>query len=264
LIDIHCHILPGIDDGAASVEESVEMAKQAVSDGIRITAATPHTLNGVYLNPLSEITRHVSILREILADQNIPLELFLGSDAHIVRDMAERVDSGDAVTLNDNGKYLLVEFPPHFIPEWHKDVLFQLRIQGITPIITHPERNIVLMEHREMLYDLVSAGCLMQITAMSITGEFGEYALDCARFILEHRLAHIIATDAHSSETRRPKLSSAVKAAARILGDLSDAEKMVTDTPNAVISGESVIVPQPEHSRPKKWSFLKFRKTRNR
>lgn len=253
MIDLHCHILPGIDDGASSDAESLSMARRAVEDGIHTVVATPHTLNDVSTNPPTEVSRHVSHLREMLLRENIPLILCPGSDMHICVKMAERIKKGEAGTINDGGRYVLVEFPVQTIPPDSHEELFQLKLNNITPIITHPERNTVFQHQTGILYDWVSKGCLVQITAMSITGEMGEDAMQCAHRLLELRLAHVIATDAHSSDNRPPVLSAGVEAAAQILGSLQEAQAMVEDRPAAIIAGKPVDIPAPRQSQKKRW-----------
>ncbi len=253
MIDIHSHILPAIDDGSFSVEESIAMARQAVADGIRTVVATPHTLNGVYCNPLREVTDHVANLRGILQKNRIELNLCPGSEAHICVGLTEKILSGEVATINNNGQYVLVEFPVHAIPSGLKDELFRLKLKGITPIIAHPERNMVFQRRLEFLYDLVAMGSIVQITATSITGGLGEEAMECAHILLDLRLAHIIATDSHSTENRPSVLSPAVEVAGEIVGDINEAKEMVTIRPGAILAGKLVNLPEPKHPRKKRW-----------
>lgn len=253
MIDIHSHILPAIDDGSSSVEESIDMARQAVADGIRTVVATPHTLNGVYYNPLDKVINHVANLREILQENRIELNLCSGSEVHICAGLAKKILTGEVATINNNGQYALVEFPVQAIPSGSKNELFQLKLKGITPIIAHPERNMVFQRRLEYLYDLVAMGSIVQITAMSITGGLGEEAMECAHRLLELRLAHIIATDSHSSENRPLVLSPAVEAAAEIMGDINEAKEMVTIRPGAILAGKPVNLPDPKRPRKKGW-----------
>ena len=255
MIDIHCHILPGVDDGPSSMAESVAMAKQAVADGIETVVATPHTFNEIYDNPAGEVNTRVARLRETFSKEDLTLDLRPGSDAHICVRMAEKILAGEAATIDNTGRYILVEFPTQIIPPGSKDELFQLKLKDITPVITHPERNPVFQQRMETLYDLVAMGCLLQITAMSITGEFGEEAMVFAHRLLDLRLAHIIATDAHSPKSRPPILSPAVEAAARVMGSIKEAEEMVTVRPQAILDGKPVEISEPKHPRKKSWWF---------
>ncbi|MEW6672083.1 MAG: CpsB/CapC family capsule biosynthesis tyrosine phosphatase [Thermodesulfobacteriota bacterium] len=253
MIDLHCHILPGVDDGAADLPESIEMARQAVADGIHTVVATPHSLNDVYFNPLEKVIERVRNLRDVLRSEGLKLELCPGSDARICARMAERVAADEAATINLNGRYILAEFPSQVIPDESRNELFQLKLNNITPIITHPERNLVFQHRVDLLYDLVEMGSLIQITAMSITGELGEEAMACAHELLERRLVHVIASDAHSSQHRPPILSPAVEAAAHVIGDEKSARAMVTEWPAAILAGESVAVPEPRRKNRRKW-----------
>ncbi|MBW1887342.1 MAG: hypothetical protein JRI52_03190, partial [Deltaproteobacteria bacterium] len=141
--------------------------------------------------------------------------------------------------------YILLEFPPQTIPSGIKDEVFNLQVHGITPIITHPERHPLLHHDMDILYELVRMGALCQMTAMSISGDFGGVVMGCAEILLRNRLIHVIASDAHSSNRRPPVLSQAVESAAEIMGSYEDAERMVTDVPAAILSGDVVEVPEP-------------------
>ncbi len=256
MIDIHTHILPGLDDGASDVEESLAMAKIAINDGIHTVIATPHTLNGIYPNSRSQVIASTKDLRVAFAKEQIKLDLFPGSEAHLNLGMVEKIFSGEVVTLNDNQRYLLLEFPFHSIPPGAKQEIFQLQLKGITPILAHAERNYGFQQHFEKLYEFVGMGCLVQITAMSITGDLGRETCLCAQKMLEYRLAHIIASDAHSEMYRSPRLSPGIKKAAKILGSTEQAEEMVTTRPAAILAGEKVVVPEPELPVKKRWFSL--------
>lgn len=258
MIDLHSHILPAVDDGSSSVEESIAMAKQAVGDGIRTVVATPHTLNGVYYNSLDKVLDHVANLREILLKNQIELNLCSGSEVHICAGLAEKILSGEIATINNNKQYALVEFPGQVIPSGSKNELFQLKLKGITPIIAHPERNMIFQRQLELIYDLVAMGSIIQITAMSITGGLGEEAMECAHRLLNLRLAHVIATDSHSFKNRPSILSQAVEVAAKIMGDTKEAEKMVTIRPDAILKGKPVSLPEPKRQRKKGWFSMIF------
>ncbi|HIJ57209.1 MAG TPA: protein-tyrosine phosphatase [Deltaproteobacteria bacterium] len=250
MIDIHCHILPGLDDGPLDIAESISMAKQAVADGIHTLVATPHTLNDKYLNPHSRINKAIEQFQSVLSEEQLGLKICPGSDVHVCSGLTEKVMEGEVYTINNRMHHLLVEFPVHAIPEGSRDELFKLRLNGITPIITHPERNLIFQYNMDVLHDLINMGCLIQVTAMSITGDFGREAMESVHKMLQLRLAHIIASDAHSSDRRPPILSHAVEVAATILQNESEAMAMVSDRPQAVIDGEDVVVP--EALKPKK------------
>ena len=256
MIDIHCHILPGIDDGPAVPDESVEMARQALEDGIHGVIATPHTLNGMFINRFQEISTCIDRLRRVLKDEHIDLALYPGAEEHFRPGLFQRILSGESSTLNHTGKYVLVEFPFHCVPAEAKDELFQLKLKGITPILAHPERNTVFQEHPDMLADMIASGALTQITAMSIVGEMDETAMEFSHRLIRWRMAHIIASDAHSSEYRTPVLLKAVQLAGNILKSKSDAMKMVQEHPQAILNGTAIHIPRPDVTKKKWWLFL--------
>lgn len=240
MIDLHCHILPGLDDGARDLEESLAMAAMAVKDGVKTIVATPHTLDGLYMTSRSAVERAVEAFTLALAASRIELRILPGADTHLAPGMVQKVKAGEAMTVNDTGKYLLLELPPQTIPAQIRDEIFALKLNGITPIITHPERHPAVQRDLKTLKDLISMGALCQVTAMSIAGEFGPHVEASARAMLEQRLVHVIASDAHSSQSRPPILSKAVEAAAEILGSDEEAEAMVTRIPEAIIAGNPI------------------------
>lgn len=249
MIDLHCHILPGLDDGARTLEESLSMTRRAVADGIQTIVATPHTLDGVHVNPVHKVSASVTRLREILAAHHMEIRLMQGADIHLCPRIMERIQKGDAGTINNTMKYILLELPVQIIPPGVKEEIFSLKMNGITPIITHPERHPAVHRDIRILYELVRMGALSQITAMSITGEFGEEVMHCAEMLLRHRLVHVIASDAHSPDSRPPVLSAAVDAAAEILGSYEEAEGLVSDIPEAIVRGDSLDIPEPRRLR---------------
>lgn len=245
MIDLHCHILAGLDDGPQSMKESLSMARKALDDGIHTIVATPHTLDGLYSNSLTEISGKVAGLQDALIAEKIDLRLCVGSDVHLCPHIMERIENGEAVTINNTGKYLLLELPTQTIPTGLKDEIFSLRLNGITPIITHPERHPVIQRDMNILYEFISLGALGQITAMSITGDFGGMVMSCSEAMLLHRLVHLIASDAHSPDNRPPVLSPAVEAAEEILGSSEEAERMVRGWPALILAGDPVEAPPP-------------------
>lgn len=245
MIDIHCHILPGIDDGPSSLSEALAMARQAVGDGIHAIVATPHTLNGVYTNDRASVLSAVAEMQSFLSGQKIDLKLYAGGDTHLTDHMAERVHAGEICTIADRSRHLLLEMPRHVLPRAVQTEVYALRLNGLTPIITHPERNDTIQRDPGLLLDLIRMGALSQITAMSLTGGFGRLVRSVAKKLVAQRLVHLIATDAHSPDHRPVSLSAAVHVAAEILGSTDEAERMVTAVPSAILAGESPEIPEP-------------------
>lgn len=245
MIDIHCHILPNVDDGSRSLAESLKMAELALKDGIEEIVATPHSMDGVYVNDAEAIACAVAALQDTLSANHLKLILHSGSDVHLCTDMVSRIKRRQVCTLNDAGKYVLLELPSQMVPVGTKNEIFALKLNGITPIITHPERNAVIQHDPNVLYEFIQMGALAQVTAMSLTGDFGGFIAETSRILLRHRLIHVIATDAHSSADRPPVLSEAVEQAGEVLKDYNEAVNMVTAVPAAILSGRAPDIPDP-------------------
>jgi protein-tyrosine phosphatase len=242
MIDIHSHILPDLDDGARAPEESLEMARIAVEDGIEQMVCTPHMFNGLSGDPQpQDIRTRVSKLQEEIG--NGRLKLLPGNEVHISHQIADHAREHRFCRLN-NGNYMLVEFPSMIIPVGAEDLFYQLQLQGLYPILVHPERNAQFQSNPSLIEPFVRRGVFIQVTAMSVTGEFGIKAQKCAEILLRHQCVHFLATDTHRPKTRPPILSRGRDAAARIVGKNS-ARKLVEDNPLAVISGKVFEVPPP-------------------
>lgn len=200
MIDIHCHILPGIDDGAKSLEESVDMARHALQDGITGIIATPHHVNGKYMNPASGVRDAVALLNGTLQAQDIPLQVYPGQEIRIFSQLS--VDRADWMTLNDT-PYVLIEFPFGEIPRYAEETFHELRVLGLIPIIAHPERYQEMMNHPERLQRFISAGALAQVTSHSVTGALGKKIQSAALQMCKQNLIHFVSSDAHDV-VRRP------------------------------------------------------------
>lgn len=239
MIDLHAHILPGLDDGAVDMDEAIRMCRVAESDGIDTIVATPHTGNGVYMNGRDCILAAVADLNRRLREEGMSVKILPGADVHVNHDMAGMLAAGNAMTVNDRGRFMMVELPHHMIPPNFQDWIFALKLKGITPIITHPERNLSIKKHMEELHAWVKLGALVQITAMSLTGHFGDGARQSAREMLKGNLVHFIATDAHSVKHRPPVLSRARDAAAKLIGE-TEADHLVVTNPRSILEGKPV------------------------
>jgi protein-tyrosine phosphatase len=270
MIDLHAHILSGLDDGAKTIEESIRMCWRSYDDGIRTIVATPHILPGIYPNGRSIILAKVRELNNAISqlgvgsspacrtgrefgvqnDNALPhprfdaLRILPGADVHFSLDMLQLCENGEIVTVNDKGQYLMVEFDFQGIPYHAEDVLFRLMTMGIIPIITHPERNFEIGQRPQRYGEMIRRGCLGQVTAMSLTGGFGARVKRIAEKLLKNRLVHIIASDTHSVTERPPILSLAVREAGKMVGK-EEAQKMVTEYPQAILEGKKPNVPEP-------------------
>ena len=260
MIDLHCHILPELDDGPQDLAESLAMAAAAVDNGIHTVVATPHTLNSQYSNHIDQIEDQAARLCQALIENDIPLTVHFGAEVHAIPDLMLQVDNGFATTINNMRKYLLLELPPHNLPPLLKETIFQLQLAGITPILAHPERNLILQQNLQTLGELVRMGTLCQVTAFSVTGRFGTAIQQCTTRMLESGLVHIIASDSHGAHFRQPNLSEAVTVAGETIHDNDKALEMVTTIPAAIIAGESISIPEPCLAAPEKKWFWPFGK----
>lgn len=197
-VDFHSHMLPGLDDGSPDWETTLRMARAACEAGIRVIVLTPHFITGVYESPRERVLELVHRLRSRLTDEAVELEVLPGSEVHLTPEVPGLLRSGTLVTLGDRFTHLLVEFPAFEVPPWAEGVLFELMLQGITPVIAHPERNSVLSADVDRLRRVVERGALCQVNAGSFLGAYGSGARACAVKLVRAGLAHFLGSDAHS------------------------------------------------------------------
>ncbi|MFZ5585634.1 MAG: tyrosine-protein phosphatase [Thermodesulfobacteriota bacterium] len=241
MIDLHCHILPKFDDGPQSWEDSLAMARMAAKDGITDLVATPHFGKVFYQHDLDAIRKAVHLLGQRLREEGVALRIYAGADVALDSDLQNWVQEGRLPTIADNGRYFLLEPPEGLSLSGIEQMVFELKLAGLTPIITHPER----MEAGDdwaWLRRLVELGCLSQLTGMSLTGGFGPKARKQARHLLREGLAHIIASDAHSPRHRPPLLSEAREALIDLVGS-ETALLMLKTWPQAVLEGRELELP---------------------
>lgn len=241
--DIHCHLLPGIDDGAPNWSVALEMARLAVAEGIDTIVATPHQL-GLYLeNTADRIHRIVAETQIRLNEAQIPLIVLPGADVRLREDLIQLVEQRQVLTAGDHFAHLLLEVPPE-LSLFPGTLLDRLRDLNITPILTHPERNHISASHLEFVRRWVSHGGLVQITAGSVTGQFGETARGFTRTLVREGLVQLVATDAHNVTRRPPQIREAAALLARWAGSAA-AHAMTISNPRAVANGHPVSCPSP-------------------
>jgi protein-tyrosine phosphatase len=211
----------------------------AADDGIHTIVATPHMLKGIYNFSKKDVLKKVEELNSAIKAKNIPLTILPGAEIVMDPDILSLIQKGDLLTINDCGSYFFLELTDYFPKKQIEDFIINLTANDMIPIIAHPERNMTIQKNVTILSRFVKAGALSQITAMSITGGFGTCAQKTSKKIMESGLAHIIATDTHSSTWRPPILSPAVKAVKKIMGE-DYALKMVTETPKLIIQREAL------------------------
>lgn len=239
MIDTHIHILPGIDDGAKNLSTSLDMARMAAADGIHRIVATPHVMNGSFDNSKDSILQLTREFTLKLQDENIDLQVLPGGEYYFDPDLAERGARGELLTLNDTGRYILVEFAAAFLPDYTEEILYELQLQGMTPVIAHPERNLVLSANPRILAAFIERGMLAQVTAGSITGLFGKEGQKNAQKLLNAGLIHLVVSDAHSTRGRSPLLSPAYKILSQWYDD-EYARQLLFENPARVVAGQDL------------------------
>lgn len=230
MVDIHCHVLPGIDDGARDWETAEKMCRLAIRDGVKAIVCTPHA-NDTYAYDRSRFMELVTELKQRIGEG---LDLRLGCDFHLsFENIASAMADPDRFAIAGTD-YLLVEFSDFSIPPAVYESLAKFVGMGITPIVTHPERNMLLQRRPETVVRLVDMGCAIQITANTFTGRWGEGARRTSEWLIERQAVHIIASDAHDTKSRPPVLSGAREVITQQYGaDLAHA--LLVSNPEAVI-----------------------------
>ena len=208
MVDLHCHILPGLDDGSPDLESSLQMANQAVADGVTHILATPHHLDNDYVNHAKDVIQAVDSFQKELDDRKIPLTVFPSQEVHINGDLLDRYD--DLLGIDEAKKYMLLEFPHGEVPHYAERLIFDLNKHGTIPVIVHPERNRGIQNDLNLLYGFIQKGALAQVTATSYTGGFGEHVAKISRQLVEHNLVQVVASDAHALPGRKFVLGEAL------------------------------------------------------
>lgn len=238
MIDIHCHLLPGIDDGAESLSEALRMAELAVADGITTVIATPHQLGNFRHNRAEAIRQLTNSFQSQLHDANIPLRVLPGADVRVEPDLVSQVLAGEVLSLADQQRYVLLELP-HELYFPLTPLLRELAEVGMVGILSHPERNQGLLANPRVVAELVDAGCLMQVTGASLTGGFGASSQRFAEQLVRSGLVHFVASDGHGVRSRRPHLGPSRKHIAQLTGE-ADAIALTETLPQAVVDGQPI------------------------
>lgn len=209
MIDLHCHILPGVDDGSPDLKTSLELAQIAYNQGITKILLTPHHMDGEYINHKDDVLKKTAEFQKELYNNNIPIELRAGQEVHINGNLLDALDNDDILFADQNKKYLILELPHNEVPEYTNDMIFELQVRGIVPILVHPERNHGFQADPDKLYDLISTGCLSQITANSYIGGFGKHIQRFSDKVINANLSHLFASDAHNLQGRNFRMQPA-------------------------------------------------------
>jgi len=202
MIDLHCHILPGVDDGAEDLDASIAMAEKAISQGVTHILCSPHYNNGKYRNPKSEVISLVSFLQAELDKRQLPLTVLEGQEVRITGDLIEDIQQDNILFTDLEDTYILIEFPTMDVPTYTEQLFFELLQMGKTPVIVHPERNAYFRKDPNHLIPFLEMGCLAQLTAPSYVGTFGKEIQKTAKLMVEHNLVQMVASDAHGVKKR--------------------------------------------------------------
>lgn len=238
MIDLHSHILPGLDDGSAAMEDTLAIARQLSDAGFHTVIATPHVLDGGVFLPREEILASVERVQEALRSAKIPLEIYPGSEVYIFPDLARWVMNGKIMTIN-NSQYLLLELPLMEVPTYTEQVFFDLQVNGITPVLAHPERYERLIREPQILCEWGRKGVLFQVNIRSIGGRYGRHAREMARSMLASGLVHFLGSDAHRP-LREPSLYTEELRMIMALTGESAFRDLVFENPFKVLQGEPV------------------------
>lgn len=258
IIDLHCHILPGVDDGAKTFKDSLDMAKKAVEQGITHILCTPHHRNGVYSNPASKVIPLVNELQENLTLNNLPIKILSGQEIRLNGNLLEEISEKEILFIDPFNIYLLIEFPTNIIPLYAKDTFFKLRSAGHVPVIVHPERNSRFREDPNLLLPFLKMGCLAQLTAPSYVGVFGKSIQKIAKVMIQHNFIHLIASDAHRLQNRDFYLKEAFEKVEKDFG-IEKAESL-KQAARDMAAGDFIDVEAPLEIKSKKKGFYFFKK----
>lgn len=249
LIDLHCHLLPGVDDGSADLDHSLALAEEAVANGVTHAVVTPHHLNGRYVNHRLAVEKGTEEFKKALAEAGIPLTIFAGQEVRVSDRVLPALRENDLLCLDGSGRYLLLEWPSQQIPVFFKQLVFELLQVGITPVIAHPERNQGVIDQPTRLAEFLEMGCLTQLTASSYLGTFGKTVAKTCEQLVAAGQGTIFASDAHAMKNRDYELAEAYEKLVK------DQDAMLADTyrqrARDIINGETVTM---------NWRPVKIRK----
>jgi protein-tyrosine phosphatase len=260
MIDLHGHYMPGIDDGAENLEVSMAMLRHAQADGIETVVATPHACSSLCrARDFDSLRREWEKWLAALKQEGAPLKIVTGSEVYFTSELLTLLkDNRDLLTIN-NSSYFILEFPADYIYAHSKDFIYKVLTEGFIPIISHAERNAEIQRSPAILGDFIKAGALCQVNAGSFRGDFGNAARQCAFELLKGNLLHVIASDAHDLERRKPELAYLSNLLPKVPKERLDL--FLHDIPAAIIADEAVPdIGEPLHGREKGAFFGLFKR----
>lgn len=244
MIDIHTHILPNIDDGARSIEETFNLIKEAKNSGFEAIVLTSHYMEGYYETDTPEREVWVNAIYENLQAKNIDIKLYLGNEIYLSDNMIKFMEEGKASTINDTS-YVLFELPLDEEPENLYDIIYQMQQYKIVPILAHPERYSFIQKEPELVYDLIQKGVLMQANYGSIIGQYGEKAKIIVEKLLENNMIHMLGTNAHRPNTIYPRIPQILAELNQIIGE-EKLKQLTTINPKLVLNNKRIDIEEPQ------------------
>lgn len=243
MIDIHSHILPGLDDGSPDLITSIRMAELAVAEGIKKMIATPHFIEHNQEIDRELIVERVEELNRELAVREINLTILPGQEILLTPGIPELLQQGKLVTLGDKGMYLLVELPMMSIPLYAEEVIHRTNLQGCRVILAHPERNLEIIKKPDRLNDFIKMGTLVQVNSLSLIGVFGKEAKRTAEGIIRSEMAHFIATNCHTARTRSPRVKEVLNSI-----NAETTKRLLSDNPSKVLRGKKIEIQEASYT----------------
>lgn len=250
IIDLHSHLIPSVDDGAKSIEDSLTIARQGVEDGVSHVVLTPHHRNGQFVNHKKDVLEETKKLQAIYDQAGVNLKVYPGQEIRITENLLDDLYNDNLLSLDAGGKYYLIEFPTAKVPEFAFSLILELINQGITPIIAHPERNHGFAKDYHLLYKFIEAGCLSQITSSSYVNLYGEKFQGIAKDMIGLDLAHILASDVHNTDFRPYNLTQAYQQLEADFG--SEKVQYFKDNARNILNGDPVIKRPPQQVKASK------------
>lgn len=251
MIDLHCHLLAGLDDGAETIEDSLQIAEQLERAGFRDVFVTPHVMEGTPYLEAARILEATENLQRKLEKKGMGLKLHPGAEHYIFPDLAKWLQKGKLMSLGRTGKYILLELPMLEIPSYTEQVFFELQVQGITPILAHPERHYQLSQEPQHLYEWLSKGVLYQINLRSLSGRYGPKAQETAIHMLECGLVHFVGSDAHYQLKKSQPYFQEVKELEKYI-DSKSMQAILQGNPQAILEGRALSV---KSENPREWPY---------
>lgn len=234
VIDLHMHILPGLDDGVATIEEAVELGRAAWRSGVDQIVATPHVRDD-YPTTREQIGAGLATLRQALAEAGVPVRLHAGAELDVRRAAAMEPSDLEDLGIGEHRRYLLLEVPYSGSPQLLEAFADTLRRRALVPILAHPERSAAFSEEPNRLFPLLESGCLVQVTAGSLVGDAGQRARRAAQELLERGMVHVVASDAHGRDLPRSGVADGVRGL-----DPALAAYLTQEAPTAILAGQPV------------------------